>query len=130
MAWTKGKRRGGLDGCADLLSRIGPIREIARAAGVSPRAVSWWLTGPSAPSLEVLQRIIDHFLPSGSGRISETVSGGISETTLESNTPIGVGEYSRRAAAGKTVPDDFEPDLSPGEESTRFPIEGEPLQRG
>lgn len=98
--WPKGRRRTGLDGCVPLLSRIGPLREIARAAGVSPRAVSHWLTDRKAPSVGLLWAIIDHFLPCGTGRESDVVSGAVSETTLDAGSPLGVGEYTRRAAAG------------------------------
>jgi len=99
--WTRGKRRKGIDGCGPLLAGIGSIRAIARAAGVSPRAVSWWLTGKSAPSLEQLWAIIDRLLPRGTGRESAVISGGIAATTLESGIACGVGQYTRRAAAGR-----------------------------
>lgn len=88
--------------CAELLRRIGSARAVMGAAGItSTGSVSKWRSGKSRPSLGTLFQIIDALLP-----IDEFVPRGMRSYYTEDEgrqtrgVPVGVGEYTRRAAAG------------------------------
>lgn len=102
--WRKGLRRNDCPGAAELLRRIGSRREVARAAGVSPRAVQAWATGRKTPSLVTVMAVIDYFFPLHDV-LYRTLSGvvfcdGEASGTGTIGTPCGCGEYTLRAARG------------------------------
>lgn len=93
MGWTKGKRRNDSPDVAALVRGLGSVRAVAKAAGVSPRAVQFWRRGVKRPSLARLQLAIERLMPLTGGGMM--FSGQVGEEVLHAGQVFGVSDYSR-----------------------------------
>ena len=77
------------------------VPALARAAGVDERTLRRWASGRHWPPLAAMMRMLDVVVPDVRGRAILPYRGDAEYDDVERRTPLGISQWSLRAASGR-----------------------------